>query len=91
MFANWQSVAVLLIGVATFFWLSPRNDSRSSETAQQVSAMAPGCGTQSGRCLVDIRFTYPAAISQCCRTTFTSDHSVPPSDKSRAVAAADWQ
>jgi hypothetical protein len=61
MIANWKSLAVLLIGLAGFVWLGPRSDSRNSEIAQQVSAISPGCGTHSGRCMVDIRFTYPAA------------------------------
>jgi hypothetical protein len=61
MIANWKSLAVLLIGLAPFVWLGPHSDSRNSEVTQQVSAIAPGCGTPSSRCVVDIRFTYPAA------------------------------
>jgi hypothetical protein len=62
MIGNWKSLAVLLlIGLAAFVWLGPRSDSGSPEIAQQVSAIAPSCGTPSGRCMVDIRFTYPAA------------------------------
>jgi hypothetical protein len=58
MIANWKSLAVLLIGLATFVWLGPHSDSGNAEIAQQVTAIA---GTHSGRCMVDIRFTYPAA------------------------------
>jgi hypothetical protein len=61
MIANWKSLALLLIGLAAFVWLGPCSDSGNSEIAQQVSAIAPGCGTHAGRCMVDIRFTYPAA------------------------------
>ncbi len=61
MIANWKFMAVLLIGFTPVVWLGLPSDSRNSEIAQQVSAIAPGCGTHSGRCMVDIRFTYPAA------------------------------
>ena len=61
MIANWKSLAVLLIGLAAFVWLSPSSDSGSSEVANQVSTIAPDCGTQSARCMVDIRYAYPAA------------------------------
>jgi hypothetical protein len=61
MIGNWKSLAVLLIGLAAFVWLGQRSDSRGSEIAQQMSADASGCGTPSNRCVVDIRFTYPAA------------------------------
>jgi hypothetical protein len=61
MIANWKSLAVLLIGLAAFVWLGPGSDSGSVDLAQQVSAIAPGCGAPSGRCLVDVRYTYPAA------------------------------
>lgn len=60
MTANWKSLAVLLIGLSTFVWLGPRSDSQNLEISQQMSAVAPGCSTHSGRCMVDIRFTYPA-------------------------------
>jgi hypothetical protein len=59
MIANWKSLAVLLMGLAAFVWRGPLSDSGNSEIAQQVSATAAGCGTH--RCMVDIRFTYPAA------------------------------
>jgi hypothetical protein len=61
MIANWKSLAVPLIGLAPFVWLGPHSDSRNSEVTQQMLAIAPGCATHSGRCMVDIRFTYPAA------------------------------
>jgi hypothetical protein len=61
MIPYWKSLVVLLIGLAAFVGLGPRNDSGSPEVAQQVSAIAHGCGTQSGRCMVDIRYAYPAA------------------------------
>ena len=61
MIANWKSLALLLIGLAAIAWLGPHNDSGSVDLAQQVSPIAPGCGTPSGRCMVDIRYTYPAA------------------------------
>jgi hypothetical protein len=60
MIANWKSLAALLIGFAAFVWLGSSSDSANSEIAQ-VSATGPGCGTHAGRCMVDIRFTYPAA------------------------------
>lgn len=61
MMVYWKSLAVLLIGLAAFVCLGPRNDSGSPEVVQQVSAIAHGCGTQSGQCMVDIRYAYPAA------------------------------
>jgi hypothetical protein len=61
MIAHWKSLAMLVIGLAAMVSLGPRNDSGSFDAAQQVSAIAPGCGTPSGRCMVDIRYTYPAA------------------------------
>jgi hypothetical protein len=56
MTANCKLLAVLLIGLAACLWLGPHDDSEGSEVA-----IAHACGTQSGRCMVDIRYPYPAA------------------------------
>jgi hypothetical protein len=61
MIAKWKSLVVLSIVLAAIAWLGPHNDSGSVGLAQQASASAPGCGTPLGRCMVDVRYAYPAA------------------------------
>jgi hypothetical protein len=61
MIAKWKSLVVVSIVLAAIAWLGPHNDSGSVDLAQQVSAIATGCGAPSGRCMVDVRYTYPAA------------------------------
>jgi hypothetical protein len=61
MIACRTSAAVLLMGLAAFAWLGPGDDSGTSMIARQGSAGAPGCGAQSGRCMLDIRYARPAA------------------------------
>ena len=63
MIAKWKSLVVVSIVLAAIAWLGPHNDSGSGsvDLAQQASAIAPGCGTPSGRCMVDVRYAYPAA------------------------------
>lgn len=48
--------AALLIGLAACLWLGPHDDSEGPEVA-----IAHECGMQSDRCMVAIRYTYPAA------------------------------
>lgn len=61
MIAYRTSAALLLMGLAAFVWLAPSDDGGASTIAQQASTGAPGCGAQSGRCMVDIRYARPAA------------------------------
>jgi hypothetical protein len=60
MIAQWKSWVVVSIVLAAIAWLGRHNDSGSVDHPQQVSAIAPGCGRR-GRCMVDVRYAYPAA------------------------------
>ena len=60
MVAKWKLLVVVSIVLAAVGWLGRHNDGVSVDHPQQVSAIAPGCGTP-GRCMVDVRYAYPAA------------------------------
>jgi hypothetical protein len=60
MIAHWKSLVVVSVVLAAIAWLGRHSDSGTVDYPQQVSAIATGCGAPS-RCMVDVRYAYPAA------------------------------
>ena len=67
MIAHWKSMVFASIGFVSLAWLGPGGDSRGTltsptELAMPDTAFDQNCAARhSPRCLLDIRYAYPAA------------------------------
>jgi hypothetical protein len=64
MIANWKLLICGFVALASFVWLGPTRDSDADLTAGTEFAMndASTCARHhSPRCMIDVRYAYPAA------------------------------